>query len=796
MVSPLFCPCCCSYSDGFFCTIQTPSVFDPHGPTSHTPQTLDSVSNIQFSGSGSAARKHPRSGSSSTVPDDELSCHNSHDKVGSQTPQNGHGNEQALCLSSAMTHSAKRHRSNNNWPLTRSEGPEAISPHAPASANGKGRQLRHSNSSRYLVTVNGKAGKNYYRLSPSPRPASRRAAEARNNQVRRSRFIEETMSDSVSRKPPSIFMRDHGRSGKSADDKFGIFRFGKTIASAFNPFGSSWGSVSDLWKNSSEQNSNSGGNNNNTNYVNSEADDLKLRAEKAYEELKRSGYKGTVKGKYLQSVGAGASSSTSASTDADEKIAQQTWKAIQDMMDYNDGTSTATASNKQPGGYMRQTSSGPSQSQAGRYPSANKEVIAHPQLSSGRLDRMSSLRSSVPDLRRAKSALSSVSAIKRQDAWTSSQLQAPRTSIEEGDNAADTQVRKQKSRKDLLKQAKLLKQVSNLEEKLDKARRELRNLQGGDELPTEPIVPYVPKSYNRRFVPGCLPAVSSDRFSGLRSNESDGDSDNAEIPSVPRIVWSPEGVPKQPPVKRQVLRSTSGNLLRTLDVEDAKNIIKPHPSSSNKRKSSNPEPIPTSPTAFSGYQNGQNCIPTTPDSRANQVRKSKLPKNRTEDSPGSVERKQSRQHQSRSPSSSRRQSPGLRNRNTPMLRTRGDMPDLRSANANSGNRKNSSSQKIELHQQQFANDQLDHASNAEIDDEYDYEREFMKYDDDIPPVPPLPKELIEAAKNAKRDSFLARLVEKENNRRNYNKKPKSGLEKASVATDLGKENFEWPEDVF
>jgi hypothetical protein len=63
----------------------------------------------------------------------------------------------------------------------------------------------------------------------------------------------------------------------------------------------------------------------------------------------------------------------------------------------------------------------------------------------------------------------------------------------------------------LEKQQRLLKKVSNLEEKLRKTRRELREVTGQDEeVPPNPAS--IERSDRRRFVPGTLPSLPSERI--------------------------------------------------------------------------------------------------------------------------------------------------------------------------------------------------------------------------------------------------------------------------------------------
>ena len=197
------------------------------------------------------------------------------------------------------------------------------------------------------------------------------------------------MNDRASEKPPSIFLgNDASKKGgrkeeeaKAAQESSGlgqrnsgILKFGKAITSTFNPFGV-WSNISDIWKGPQDA-------------PKSQKDIMKERqvqAEKAYAELKKSGYKGTVK-----------TQNTRTPSNVDSHIADKTWKAIQEKMDYMTPTNP-----------VRQGSSGNLQD-AG-YPAVLTDSCA-----SGRYETTSLKLRTFHDLRKATSALSIPSA-RRQD---------------------------------------------------------------------------------------------------------------------------------------------------------------------------------------------------------------------------------------------------------------------------------------------------------------------------------------------------------------------------------------------
>ena len=368
------------------------------------------------------------------------------------------------------------------------------------------------------------------------------------------------MNDSVSEKPPSIFLRDdwHLEGEKGLDHtagashkSSGIFRFGKAIASAFNPFGG-WGSVSDVWKGGSAEE-------NQQQHQQPENDDI-ARAQQAYEELKKAGFKGTVKGAYTQG-GAQAESSN---------LPDQTWKAIQEKMDY-----------KQPSGavnHLRQTS-GESQNTTSS----------------------TSIRT-LTDLRKAKSSLG-ITSVKNNPGRGSEESECP-------------DLRKQKSRKDILRQAKLLKKVSNLEDKLTRAKRELSELRG-DQKEEEPVPartmaleaiaqeekPYYPK----KFVPGALPTLPSERC--LEEQAAAEDNEISALPPLPsplrnasptlphgnKHATTPKSTPKSKTKSPKAARQSSASL--TTD------------SPSLKRKSLDPESLESAQVAESNKQDNHQDQP-------------------------------------------------------------------------------------------------------------------------------------------------------------------------------------------
>ncbi|KAL4873724.1 velvet factor-domain-containing protein [Aspergillus spectabilis] len=595
---------------------------------------------------------------------------------------------------SPSSHSVKRQRS-NDWPRHSADNVSA------------GRREHASGSTRQRWPFH------HYGRQSHGSPRSPRHGRS----GRRSRFVEGHMNDTVSEKPPSIFFRDEARNetARSGSRQSGIFRFGRAIASAFNPFGG-WVSVSEIWKGSHDGNR-----------PQEVTNDRLRQAELAYEELKRSGYQGTAKGSCMQSLGT-----------MDASLPEETWRSIQAKMD-NDGG----------GGQHSRQSSGHTPS---NYESVNYESVSG-----------SSLRPSFPDLRKAKSSLG-----------------IPR----------GQEVRHQKSRKDMQRQAKLLKRVSDLEDKLLRARRELREISGEEELLTRSLNDESP--YQRRFVPGALPSLPSET-----------------------LLHDPEPTPLSP--LREATQAPASKTEARIQVPKTR-LLSPKPSAqspSRKRKSPDPESrqpdrndIHQQPPPDIYIQEDQATEPAKPTQTPTKTepdrdpevtksqpkttpsRKVKLPKTARGDSPGSVERKQK---QKRSPAAENSTSPvnedrasrplwsTTRNRSaTPVLRMKRGRGDLRStASLGQGDDLGSDENK-ENHTEQ-KNEPSDHSGLEKTENEQDTQQQQGESDQTpnpaprrkaryeyIPPVPPLPKDL--AATAAKVDRRLAR--------------------------EMGGERFQWPEDIF
>lgn len=625
-------------------------------------------------------------------------------------------------------HSAKKRRRDNGWPF-----------------NGLGSADNSPSRRRRRQQQHRRRKSGHRATSHSPRSSS--SSVGREERPRRSRFVEERMCDSVSERPPSIFTGDNNaraESRQSSRSSSGIFRFGRAIAAAFNPFGNSWRTSTSSGENDAEMRS---------------RDEDIARVERAYEELKRAGYKGTAKGSYTQQA---AAAGGNGGNRVDSATADQTWKTIQDKLE----GSEPPASGRQ----SRQDSSGSTQFSSSATPS--------------RRDSGTLFRSSLQDLRRAKSSLAIPTSIRRSDA----QAEAGECS----------EVRRKKSRKELQKQAKLIKRVSNLEEKLERARRELREVAGDEETEGDGDGPKSlcmdNRAHPRKFVPGALPTLPSERL-------LDAHAASASPEPMPRPEHPAFTAPS--PNIHQIAESHEETHHGDLAVKKQRSTPKP-PKKLNdqslaatdspplKRKSPDP--------ASAADGNGKpswSVIPTqTPSSSS---RKPKHPKTGKRDSPTAAEVKQSSSSSSsqsklNKPVKHRRPSPPPTQRTTmmttkssPRLRMRKARSDLRSATG-------PESPSVDTNDDEPSNE----ASSKPLpgpgpaggrrrtpsqDQDHDY----------VPPVPPIPKDIVAAtAKVDSGRSFKEREM----------RSAAGAKDRDSVSSPSGSrarrvdEEFRWPEEFF
>ncbi|KAL9038125.1 MAG: hypothetical protein Q9214_005409 [Letrouitia sp. 1 TL-2023] len=328
-------------------------------------------------------------------------------------------------------------------------------------------------------------------------------------QPRNSKFVEGSMNDRVSTKPPSLYTREEQLmeqyqnqdettgwtpvNKESLDENriyhddgidnsrpSGMYRFGRAIVSAFNPV-NVWQGINGFWKDREGK----------VEPQRNILEERRIKAEKTYAELKKSGYKGNSKS-------AGHPMSIDALNPKHEKTKEQPLGfSIRDSgvdMDEN-----YSFSEMKPKGYTEEIvleylAPPPFTLQGSVSPADNPR--------SGRKSSLHLRKPSFPSLKKVKSQIQ-LSATKHQPAVSPSVASAtPEVNLEQ---AMNHDLKKQPSKKDIAKQQKLSKRVSDLEAKLDVARRELKlSLQG------VPDIPEIPKSGRKPFKPGALTSLPSE----------------------------------------------------------------------------------------------------------------------------------------------------------------------------------------------------------------------------------------------------------------------------------------------
>ncbi len=346
--------------------------------------------------------------------------------------------------------------------------------------------------------------------------------------LRPSKFLEGSMNDKVSQRPPAIFTGDedamerYARSqavdqehvdvsydaGIESSKASGMYRFGKAIASTFNP-SNIWQGINGMWKEKETR----------TSPEEKILQERQAKAAEAYAELKKSGYKGTQIGPVrrrsedIPTVKLEDTESLQRKPFRDSGIDVDSYRSSTDRKDSN-LSSISVDTLKIP---QIRTSKG-------RSPSPFSETGS----------RKSSLHFRKPSLQSLKKATSHLHlpSTREEPDWSPP---VPPLETNETSNPALTgpRLRKEPSKKDIAKQYKLSKRVSDLENKLETARRELEL-----SMSTAPPVPEIPSYVGRKpFVPGALPSLPSERNMFSQGSEN-------EDSMVPKAV--------QPPIESRV----------------------------------------------------------------------------------------------------------------------------------------------------------------------------------------------------------------------------------------------------
>ncbi|KAI4267243.1 MAG: hypothetical protein L6R38_008341 [Xanthoria sp. 2 TBL-2021] len=385
----------------------------------------------------------------------------------------------------------------------------------------------------------------------SPISPAQRRKQAR--MARPSVFLEGSMNDRVSKKPPSIYLGDdaamdlyhnqtsshnynsHDTSAIHDEKTYydagietakpsGMYRFGKALASAFNPV-SVWQGISGYRKVKDDH---------------KQPDKIvlqerKIKAEKAYAELKN-GFRGTqpfaFRGSSIDRSGFSERTSHRHSMDS--------------TLDFDHHHASALFKDKQPtpaGSEDMLIASALLRSRCEIAPLAHEDTGRE----TGRKTSLSLPRPSLQGLKKAKSHFN-LSAPKRKAADAA--LLSPKSDHPSESNN-EQRLTRQPSKKDIAKQRKLSKQVSDLESKLQTARRELELSRG-----QVPEIPKIPKSGRKPFKPGALPSLPSESFLNSTEESFPAESDSEWKPSTSRKRREQSSTPKKPAIKTSTARTT------------------------------------------------------------------------------------------------------------------------------------------------------------------------------------------------------------------------------------------------
>ena len=338
-----------------------------------------------------------------------------------------------------------------------------------------------------------------HRISPSTR-------QKRNSHSskRPSRFVEGSMNDKVSQRPPSLYTRQEEAmeqytranmedvdmdfdAGIEINKPSGMFRFGKAIASAFSSV-NVWQGFNGVWKEKEKENQ-----------MKPERDALKAMAELKYAELKKSGYKGTQNAptrpdsQEVPAIKYDDTNESRRSSFRDSGVDVDGYQSSSDRKD-SDQFITATESLMPP---LVVTA-------------GHRSASPFSDASSGRRSSMRFHKPSMEGLKRVRSQIH-LPSIRKQTEDAS----MPPSIV--NDDAARQRLRSASS-KDISKQYKLSKRVSDLENKLEAARRELEI-----SIQEAPPVPDLPTRIGRkRFVPGALASLPSERLLTPQTHKGDG----------------------------------------------------------------------------------------------------------------------------------------------------------------------------------------------------------------------------------------------------------------------------------
>ena len=353
---------------------------------------------------------------------------------------------------------------------------------------------------------------------PHRKSASPSQKRISTSSTRRSRFLEGSMNDKISQRPPSLYTREEQAMGRyssvniedvdmvydagiESNKSAGMFRFGKAIANAFNSV-NVWQGLNGIWKEKEKENQ-----------PNQERENLKFRAELKYAELKKNGFRGT------HSAAARPESQEVPSIkyeDTDESRRSSFRDSGVDVDGYR-----SSSDRKDSGQFIPSTE--------GLKPppplvAAHRSASPFSDASSGRRSSIRFHKPSLEGLKKVKSHIH-LPSTKRiiEDA-----VSVPSTGKHD---VAGPGLRREASKKDISKQYRLSKRVSDLENKLEVARQELEL-----SIQQAPPIPDLPVSIGRaRFVTGALASLPSERLLTPQTGNKDVAAEESRGPAAEHV---------------------------------------------------------------------------------------------------------------------------------------------------------------------------------------------------------------------------------------------------------------------
>lgn len=328
------------------------------------------------------------------------------------------------------------------------------------------------------------------------------------------------MNDRVSRRPPSLYtreeevmaqyVRNQGQPHADLDMDYdagieshkpsGVFRFGKAIANAFKPF-TVWPGA---WKDKEKERS--------TSPEKNVLQERQAKAIEAYAELKKNGFKGTQTYSHHETQ-------VAPKINLADIENQQTPHFRDSGIDMDDCRLPYEPNpNDQLIGITEALLVPP--------PPKKRSISPFSDVSSARKPSLNFRKPSLQGLKKVTSQIH-LSPVKRQsDTPTVPSIETEH--VPESTTTAGPSLQRQPSRKDIAKHTRLSKKVSDLENKLETARRELEL-----SISNAPPVPDLPSRIGRKpFMPGALPSLPSERNMSPQKDRSTQPISNDENPSL------------------------------------------------------------------------------------------------------------------------------------------------------------------------------------------------------------------------------------------------------------------------